>query len=178
MTFSRPVNHLPLAATPARGILKESLDRRAPSPFVFNSQTSSASINQQQLLQSWITQQPPLASKQQLLSYNHQSVIGNPLTNQFLPHAMNTFGCQPQSLQPPTSTSCQPTQQYPLHLTTRQPRTFPPPFDIPPAKPRVMFATTRQPDDYYQPKITKNVGKSASIVEPFNFDGDHEHWLD
>ena len=133
------------------------------------------------MLQSFITQQPPLATHQQLLDYNHQPAIGIPLTNQFLSHAMNTFGCQPQSLQPPITqqtTSCQPTQQYPHNLTTRQPTTFQPQYDILPAQPTGMLATSRQPDDYYQPKISKTFRKSVPTVKPFNFDGDPEQWLD
>ena len=98
------------------------INQTSTQPISFHQPDGSASINQQQILQSFITQQPPLATHQQLLGYNHQPAIGIHPTNQFLSRAMNTFGCQPQSLQPPITqqtTSCQPTQQYTQNLTTR-----------------------------------------------------------
>ncbi|XP_063724406.1 uncharacterized protein LOC134852057 [Symsagittifera roscoffensis] len=44
----------------------------------FHQPDASASTNQQQILQSWLTQQPPLAAHEQLLSFNHQPAIGTP----------------------------------------------------------------------------------------------------
>ena len=44
----------------------------------FHQPDASASTNQQQTLQLWLTQQPPFAAHEQLLSYNHQPAIGTP----------------------------------------------------------------------------------------------------
>ena len=128
-------------------------------PESFHQPGAPVLINQQQLWQSIITQRSLLETHQQLLSYNHQPAIGTPPITQFLPHSFsNSFGCHPQLLQPSIkqqTTCCQPTQQFPHHLTTRQPLTFHQHCDTPAIYPTAMLATTRQPDAHHQPTISK-----------------------